>query len=221
MPAYLRGEKRDVLTYVRLGLATSNFFYGFNTKDLDGGANVSQADLIAIGHTAAANLPAGAIYYLRAQSPKPGRVRKQINANPGVAQKGSVSTFYGAGSITTALAAGWKIVKRPRGVSLSNNARYVTAIAKLSNGVLYCFPMNKADFDTYQADLGLMSPASITTPAERLKLVQASSFPRPGRVSLALADGSDFSSFFSTDQYDSLITKNYKIIEQELNFAEA
>lgn len=219
MPAYLRGEDREILTYVRLGTSASTVFYGFNTKDFSTEANVATADLIAIGHTAPANLPQGALYFLRAQSPKPGRVRKVINKNPSVSQKGSVSTFYGAGSLDTALAAGWKIVKRPRGVSLQNNSRYVSAIVELSNGALYTWPMNKADFEAYGSTIGAQSPTTITTPAERLRLVQGSSFPRPGRVAKTLEGGKQFGSFFATDKYDDLVQANYTVLEPELTQA--
>lgn len=219
MSAITRGEKRDKLTFVRVGSATSNVYYGWDAKDLTTEANLSTTDLAALGHVTIDSLADSDLYFLRAQSPKPGRAKKTINKAPGVNDKATVSTFFGAGSVKDLLRAGWKVEKRPRSVSLANNSRYITAIAKLSNGVLYCFPMNKADFDTYGEALGLQAPASITTDAERLKLVQSSGFPRPGKASKDLVGGSDFSSFFSTDKESDLRTAGFKIRMAELTDA--
>lgn len=211
MPNYLRGEKRDQLRVVRLHSAQSQIFYGFNSKDLSANPNVSQADVIALGHSNLENLGAGALYFLRAQSPKPGRAVKIINPNPGVDQKGSVSTFYGAGNASTAMANRWKLRSRPRGVTLSQTARYVTAIATLSNGVKYCWPMNRADFNTYGTALGLESPRQITNDAERGRLVSGASYPRPGTASINLEGGRQFSTFYSTDSENSARAADFSI----------
>lgn len=216
MSAITRGEKREKLTFVKVGSVTSNVYYGWDAKDLASETNVGAADLAALGHVAIETLTSADLYFLRAQSPKPGRAKKVINAAPGVANKATVSTFYGAGSVKNLLQAGWKVEKRPRGVSLSNNTRYITAIAELSNGTLYCFPMNRADFDTYAEPLGLKAPASITTDAERLRLVQSSGFPRPGKAGIQLPSGASFSSFFSTDKESDLRAAGFKISMSEL-----
>lgn len=215
MPEYLRGETRDKVTYVKIGNANSTVYYGFNAKDIKDETNVTQQDVQALGHIAGDALPQGAIYFLRASSPKPGRAVKILRRNPTVNQKGSVSTFYGAGSARTAMSAGWKLRSRPRGVTLTQNARTVTAIAQLSNGVLYCFPLNKKDFDTYRGSLGLKAPTEITTDAERLRLVSGSSYPRPGRVSLDLGNGSQFSTFFSTNSENAARGGQFSIVTLE------
>lgn len=219
MSAITRGEKRENLTFVKVGNATSTVYYGWDAKDLTTETNVSTADLAALGHVTIDSLADSDLYFLRAQSPKPGRAKKTINKAPGVNDKATISTFYGAGSVKDLLRAGWKVEKRPRSVSLANNTRYVTAIAKLSNGILYCFPMNRADFEAYGEALGLQAPTSITTDAERLRLVQSSGFPRPGKAGKELVGGADFSSFFSTDKESDLRTAGFKISMSELTDA--
>ena len=221
MPSYTRGENRDLLTYVRIGTGASNVFYGFSTKEFSNEQNVSEADVLALGHYEALDLPQGALYFLRSQSPKPGRMKKSIRRNPGPGQKASVSSFYGAGSVQAAMKAGWKIIKRPRGVSLSSTARYVKALCPMSNGLMYCFPMNRNDFDLYSGLLGLQTPATITNNQERLRLVQACSFPRPGRASIKTNEGAEFSSFFAYNAYENLIQQEWKILEEELIDLEA
>jgi hypothetical protein len=216
MPSYTRGEKRDNLTFVELNAVGSNVFYAWYAKDIASETNVTSADLTALGHRQAASLPAGALYLIAASSPKPGRATKKIVDNPGVTQKGTVSTFYAVGSVSSMLSQGWKLTKRPSIVSLSNNARFVTAIAELSNGLSYCFPLNRADFDTYGAQLGLTTSATINTDAERNRLVAGCSFPRPGRASLDLGNGADFSSFFSSNSISELQQAGYKILYPEL-----
>ena len=215
MPSYTRGETRENLTLVRVNSSESTLYYGWKSKDLASETNVATSDLIALGHTNFENLASGSIYTLRAQAPKPGRCNKIIRRNPTVVQKGSVSTFYGAGSLKTALAAGWNPIKRPRTVSLTNTPRYVTAVAELSNGVFYVFPLNKADFETYKAALGLKAPREVRSTAERNRLVRGASVPRPGRVGKDLGDGKTFSTFFSTESESSALDTDLKLIERE------
>lgn len=215
MPSYTRGEERDVLTYVRVNSATSIYHYGWKAKDISKETDISEADLLALGHIKRGSLPQGSVYTLRAQSPKPGRATKRIRKNPGPGEKGSVSTFYGAGFLSAALGAGWSGVKRPKSVSLKNKARYVTAIAKLSNGSHYVFPMNKTDFVAYKAALGLLEPQQITTTQERESLVRGCSIPRPGRVSKDIGNGQEFSSFFSTDAEDAALAAEFGVVERE------
>ncbi len=216
MPIYTRNELRENLTYVRVGSDTANLFYGWKAKDLASESGISQADLTALGHLAPELLPTGARYFLGANSPKPGRATKTINSRPSASQKGSVSTFYGTGSIRGMLNLGWKITKRPRSVSLVDNSRYISAVAELSNGLLYAFPMNKDDFATYGAELGLKSKASITTNAERNSLIAGTSFPRPGKAKKQLSNGANFSSFFSTDKLGDVEEAGYTILFGEL-----
>ncbi|OKH47296.1 hypothetical protein NIES2101_23955 [Calothrix sp. HK-06] len=192
--------------------------YGFNTKDLAAIAGVSSADLTNLGHViAGTTIPTGKVIVLGARSPKPPRVTKKI-ANAGVGAQQSISTFCAFDKLTQALAAGWKLSTQRRGVSLrpeTSAKNSLTAIAELSDGSLYCFPMNKADFSTYGASLGLKSPTTITTATERGKLVSGSSIPRPGNASLEVSGGT-FSSFYSTDAKDTASTAGFAILTDEV-----
>lgn len=199
MPAYLRGQQRDILTYVR---ANPRLLYGFSTKNFSTREGISEADMTALGHLtpAAANQVANAIRVFAANAPKPPRFRKRL-ANATTAQAATTNTFGSYNAIGTAEAAGWRLSKPGRAVILrrpSAAARSITAIAVLSDGTFYAFPMNKADFDSYGAALALLSSTQITTENERNALVSGSSYPKPGKAALKLGNGSTFSSFYST-----------------------
>lgn len=196
MPSYTRGKSRDNLVAVKL---EGNSYYQFLTKDLAAVNGVSEGDLGLLGHIklgeGGGTLPAGAIVFLRANSPKPPRVRKKITGT-----QGSVGTFCAVEALKNALRGGWNLSKGAITVSVrATGSRTVTAIAVISNGALYAFPMNKADFETYKEPLKLQGSESITTDTERSKLVSGSSLPKPGKAKLVLSTGSVFSSFCSHD----------------------
>lgn len=222
MPSYTRGKKRENFTFVAVN---NTILYGFKTKDISAIAGVSSADLVTqLGHmtaTEAANAGAARIMVVGANAPKPPRVSKKIS-NAAVGTQQSVSTFCSVITLSAALGAGWNLVKTGRGVILraaSAGKGTVTAVAKLSNGASYAFPMNKADFDAYGAQLGLESAATVTTPDEKAKLVSGSNNPRPGRAALELADGSIFSSFFSSAT--DLGTSGFSQLTQEVVLVQA
>jgi hypothetical protein len=197
-------------------VANGNVYYGFKTKDLANVQGVSAGDLQALGHKQASELSAGALIMLRAQAPKPGRAKKTVTANPTASQQGTVSTFYGKGQESAALAAGWDLLNGGRAVGLTNNVRTVSAGAVISNGFFYIFPMNKTYFDTYKSALGLVAPTEINTDVEEGLLVRGSSRPRPGRAILELASGGTVNTFYSYDAISTAKQAGFKLISKEV-----
>jgi hypothetical protein len=187
MPSYTRGRARDVLTYVAVN---TKLFYGFKTKDLSAIAGVSAGDLTSqLGHVSPAAVAAGGLLCLGANAPKPPRVTKKI-ANAVASAQGSVSTFCAYNRLAQATAGGWVLSKQGREVGLRTDGRSITALVEIApNGVLYAFSMNRADFDAFGQELGLQSAASMTTTAEIDRIVFASSMPKPGRATKAVANG--------------------------------
>jgi len=212
MPAYLRGKVRDQLSFVRVS-TTQQVWYGFKTKDFAGISGVSQADIGALGHFEIAALPQGAIKFFAANSPKPPRVKKTVTKNPTVEQQGSVSSYCSVQMLDQAQNAGWDLVQRGRGVSLTANARSTTVGAKLTGGGIYVFPMNtKTATDNAEA-LGLLRPTQMGD-AERDRSFSGSSKPRPAKVAKALDNGT-FSSFCSSDALSAALQAGYSLLEAE------
>jgi hypothetical protein len=195
-----------------------NTFYQFQTKNLAAVAGVSAGNLSELGHIDLsdagnlASIPQGSVIFYKANAPKPPRVTKKISTNNESIGQQSVGTFCAVDVLTSALGAGWRLSKPARGVSLSNTIRTVTALAELSNGILYAFPLAKTDFDSFGGELGLKSSESVNTAAERAKIVRASTLPKPGRASKVLSDGSTFSSFYSTNANPSGYTLTSEIL---------
>lgn len=206
MPSYTRGRLRNQMTYVSIN---ATLRYGFRTKDLSQITGVSEADLTALGHTAIGAVGAGAVLCFGANSPKPPRATKRLTRSVSDVQ-GSVSTFCAFNRVSNAIAAGWS-VRSGRSVGLRSTGRTTTAVVDLGAGqAMYAFPMNTADFNTYGADLGLQSGASISG-AELNRLVTGSSQPRPGRATRILANGVTFTSFYSPDQKEDLQQNGWRI----------
>lgn len=216
MPAYLRGQPRDEPVAARAVSATANTFYGFKRKDIENVQGINRTDVSALGHFTLTALPQGALTFYRATSPKPPRVTKVATRNPNSTQQGSVSTFLSVGSERTAINAGWNLVSGRKVVNLKITARYLTAIALLSDGTFYCFPMNIDDFGSFGADLGLIAPNTITTATERARLVMGCSRPRPARVGRQVGNGGKFSSFCSFNSLDSALAAGFYFISGEL-----
>lgn len=199
-----RGKKRNKMIAVKV-VKNQNTYYQFQTKDLAAVAGVSASDLAQLGHInvgdagAQASIPSGSLIFYKANAPKPPRVTKKISTNNQSTGQQSVGTFCAVDVLQSALGSGWSLSKPGRGVSLSNTGRTVTALAELSNGTLYAFPMAAADFASFGEELGLKNSTSINTDGERAKVVRASTLPRPGKASKVLSDGSTFSSFYSTN----------------------
>jgi hypothetical protein len=89
----------------------------------------------------------------------------------------------------------------------------VTAIAELSSGALYAFPLNRVDFDRVSTVLGLQSAAQITTVTERNSLVTGSR-TKPGRCSIE-DSGGVFATFYSTAAEAAAIAAGYNIERPE------
>lgn len=220
MSVNTRGKKRDTLVYVLVNVKT---YYGWKRKDLSSLAGITEADLTTIGHLKAegATLTPGNIIIIGAKAPQPARITRRISTAT-VGQQQSVSTFCAHDKTSAALGAKWSISESKKAVNLqapSASKGSHSAIAILSDGSRYCFPMNKADFDTYGAELGLTGAATITTAAERNTLVSGSTRPKPGRATKRLEDGSTFSCYFSTDKQGDMMELGYSIREEEMVIA--
>lgn len=217
MPAYTRGRLREVITFVALN---EFLFYGWKAPDLASNLGVTSGDLVgALGHVdsvMALNTPS-AILITGANSPKPARVVKRNPTAP-ITQSGSTSTFVAYDKMADANVAGWSLAKAARGVKLTSstaNTRACTAVATLSNGLNYCFPMNKADFTTYGAELGLQSGEQMNTAGE-LKRVATGTRQKPGVAAKEVGTGT-FSSFFSTNKLDDITAAGYSLVRPERN----
>lgn len=212
MPSYTRGQLRDQNVAVKL---TSTTFYQFKTKDLTSIPGVNASDLTVLGHIPigenGSGLPSGATVFLRANAPKPARVGKKVNNDSGNVQS-NISTFCSFDALTNTLRAGWNFQKQATTVTLSTTGKQVTAIAELSNDVLYCFSLNKADFDQYKEPLGLIGAEQINSDPERERLVRGSSLPKPGKAKLKLENGKTFSTFCS---HFAPLTGGFTRISQE------
>jgi hypothetical protein len=211
MPAYIRGSKRDQLRFV---LLNPIFAYGWKTVDLAARTGISAADLSTqLGHMTAAEADAVAnrIMVTGANSPKPARVVMRDITAP-VGSPGSTSTYVAYDKLAAATTAGWSLAKQARGVRLTANIdgkRSVTAIAELSNGLLYSFPLNKADFDRVSATLGLVDAASITTATENNSLATGCR-TKPGKCSNEDSEGI-FSTYYATAAKEAAIAGGYNI----------
>lgn len=214
MPGYTRGQTRENLRFV---LINPVFAYGWKTKDLAAAVGVSEADLTTqLGHmdAVAAAAVANVVMVTGANSPKPARVVKRIQGAT-TAQAASIGTFLAHDKLAAANAGGWSLTKRGRGVRLTGNVtgkRSVTAVAELSNGLQYAFPLNKTDFDLVSADLGLQSAAQISD-VEAAKLVSGSR-SKPGVAAIEDEQGT-LSTFFSTASREAALTAGFSIINDE------
>lgn len=215
MSAYTRGRKRDQLRFVNIN---DIFLYGWNTVDLAAATGISAADLnLQLGHLEAdaASVIVGRIMVLGANSPKPARAVKVIPGAPTTAA-GSVSTYLAYNKRAAAQTAGWKIGGVQKGVRLTApvaGKRSQTAVAELSNGLLYAFPMNQDDFTLVGSTLGLQSASQISS-LEAKKLATGMSSTRPGKASLE-DSGGILSSFFSTASRDAATAAGFSIVEEE------
>lgn len=215
MPSYTRGKKRPNLVFV---LINDFLYFGFKSKDLTTITGVSTSDISALGHIPEGSTFGGKIKIIGANAPTPPKVSKKI-PNATVEQQKTVSTYCDYSSLDDAQVLGWNLIKTKQSVnlrSLNVNRSSLTAIAELGDGSFYCFPMNRDDFESYGADLGLQSATGITTESERKRLVSGCSIPYPGKASKLLAGKSTFSSFFATSKADDLLSLGYSIESEEI-----
>jgi len=222
MPEYTRGSLRDQLRFVALN---SIFHYGWKTVDLAARTGIASNDLATqLGHLTAteADAVANRIMVTGANSPKPGRVVKRDPTAP-VSQPASTSTYIAFDKLAAAAAAGWTLATQGRGVKLTadvDGRRSCTAIAELSNGLLYAFSMNRADFTTYSGTLGLASAGTITTDTERNKLATGCR-TKPGKASIETGSGV-FASYYATASRGAVLAAGFSIDSEEvIEFAAA
>lgn len=213
MPSYLRGIERDQAVAVKVYKPQINTYYGFKSKRIEAIDNLNASDVAALGHLPFSSLPDGALIFFRATAPKPPRCRKVLRRNPAVNQQGSASTFYSVGRERQVIAAGWDLSTGAKSVNLKTKRRYITAIAEMDNGALYCFPLNRNDFDTYAGALGLKAPSAIRNDTDRGSLVMGASRPRPAVAAKDLPDGSSFSSFVSDSAINNLAQADFYQVE--------
>lgn len=211
MPSYTRGKLRDQLVFVR-PRADSSLFYGWKTKDLGSISGISEAELREqLGHVKASELNS-VPGVLRANAPKPARVKKTVNRNAAATAQVSISTFCDATKLKTALSEGWTIGKNGLGVSVSRSARSETCVVEV-DGVLYAYPMNKADFEAYKA---LIGAKDTLTDADLKRMVRGSSNPRPPKMGLQISTGdvvSSFSCYVSEDKVSSLLSDGWQLLD--------
>lgn len=215
MPAHIRGTRRELLRFV---LINPVFCYGWKTIDLAAIAGVSAADIAALGHmdSTAANAVANRVMVVGANSPKPGRVTRKF---PGAVttQRGSVSTFVGFNAQVAAVGAGWTLAGFPKGVRLTApgpSRRSITAVAELSDGTRYAFPLNQADFELVRVPLGLQNSTEITTAVERQRLATGMSSTKPGLASNEDSGGS-LSTFYATASEETAAAAGFTIKTRE------
>jgi hypothetical protein len=215
MPSYTRGILRDQLTFVKIG--DSSLYYGFTTKDFASltGVSLSVANIATLGHLQSTNVPTGGLRIFGAKSPKPPRMTKVVNANPGPSQQGTVSTFVATNNVAAAETEKWKLTNPGRGVTLTNNARSKTVGATLTGGGIYLWPMNATDVTTYATELGLQIPEQISA-IERAKAFSGATRPRPAKVTKPDANGKNFSSFCSADKLDNLLAAGWQLLKPEI-----
>jgi len=215
MSAATRGRKRDLVRFVPIN---DVFLYGWATVDLAAATGVSAADLTTqLGHLTpeAAGAGAGTVLVLGCNAPKPARAVKKL-ANATTATSGSVSTFVAYNKKVAAVGGGWNISGNQRSVRLraaSAGKRSVTAVATLSNGLLYAFAMNAADFALVGGDLGLQGAAQISS-LEAKKLATGMTSTRPGRAAIEDSGGM-LSSFYTTASRDTAAAAGFDILSDE------
>lgn len=213
MPEYTRGRRRDTYTLVRLTNNPSTF-YAFYRKDYSGIQGIANNSFAPLGHTTNVSVPPGSYIFLRAQAPKPARVKRFLNRDAGPNEQIAISTFCSPLSINSAQNAGWRLTKPPRSVVL-RNARSVTAIAELSTGALYCFPLNSTDYDAWRVELGLTNFSGINSATERALLVSGSSIPRPGKVERPNGRGGKQTTFVATGSEDAAERAGWTVVTRE------
>lgn len=216
MPPYTRGRDRN-LYYISLvagGAAPGGFslYYGFTTQDIDIVPTVSGAKTL-LGHLTV--VPTNGYKIVGASAPKPPRVKKNLATDP--TEQSSVTTFCAPANLIAAKGQGWKTAKQGKQVKLSGGRKTVMVFATMENGSAYVFPLNRVDFATHGATLGLELASTLNTATERARAFSGATSPRPGVATLetlaAAAAGnndavaySTFSTFYSTAQADSIVT---------------
>ena len=208
MPIYTRGSLRDQIRFV-LPFVGAGFRYGFLTKDLAAVKGVTAGDISPLGHilpTALGSNPG----VMRANAPKPPRVRFTHTPQATATQQKSISTFCSADKLKDALRTQkWRLAKPALSASTRKDDRNTTA-AVLTGKVFYCFPMNSTDFSTYSSLIGAESKIG---DAESKKIVWGSSQPRPAKMGLRIGGKKGtFSTYVADRQVDNLRGAGWKVL---------
>lgn len=223
MPASTRGKPRNRLCMLRMNSA--GLYYGFKTREFTG-TGVSDGDLNAqLGWILPPSgipefLDPNSLLIIRANAPKPPKFTKKIT--PTGTTTGliplSLTLFCSPEKISTAIAAGWALAKRARGVKFvgeTSSTRQMTAFVKVpattgTGNYYYGFSCDKSTFTNYGTLLGLKSTAQLSVAERESRCFVGASDPKPKRASLKTVNG-DVSSFCSEDEVLNLIAAGWSI----------
>jgi hypothetical protein len=218
MPSYTANVLRDQLAFVRVNSAP--LYYGFKTKDFSALPGITGADITALGHLSSGSVPANSFKVIGANSPKPLRAKKRINANPSAAEQGSVSTFVADNAVATAETAGWSIVGNGRGVTLRNDSRAITVGIELTGGQIYLETKNASDVNAYAGELGLQLPGTISA-AELRRGIMGATRPRPPRVQKKRPGGGTVTMPVDPIGLDDALAAGWSLVSPEVVYGAA
>jgi hypothetical protein len=203
-----RGVKRDKRIAVKVS-TIQKLFYEFRTKDFSAATSISAADLSTIGHIALGDegdntaIGQGSILLINCNSPRPPRVSKKLARPSGNSQAArrapnSASTFCAVDKVKAATAAGWRVQDRGLAPGVGSTPKSIITGARLSNGLIYVFPLERASYSIAKEPLGLIDPETINNESERARLIRACTAPRPGKATKNFPDGSTLTTFYSS-----------------------
>lgn len=210
MPSYLQNKSRDKLTFVQVR-KNRPLYFGWNAKNITAETNVSEEDVVLLGHREPADMRtiAEAICIIGANAPKPVRATKIINRNPAPDQQGSVSTFCSGAYFARAQQGGWKLGASVRSFGLRQDSKITTVAAKVEGGGLFLVQKKSTAFvNQYASELGLILPGSLSE-SDLAKCFVGTSKPRPPRVQKDNA-GSTFCSF---DSLQNALQSGWQLVE--------
>ena len=223
MAASTRGKSRDRLCMLRLN--SQGMYFGFKTREFSG-TGVSDTDLNAqLGWILPPSgipsfLDPNSLLILRANAPKPPKFSKKLTPSgttTGVIPL-SLTLFCSPEKISTAMAAGWALAKRSRGIKFvgeNSSSRQMTCFVKVpattgTGDYFYGFSCDKSTFTNYGSLLGLKAPAQLSATERESRCFIGASSPKPKNATLKTANG-NISSFCSEDKVFDLIAAGWSI----------
>lgn len=165
MPQRRDRDRVYVLCKARAG-STETIAYGFNS-----GADAAARG--ALGQVPLSSGAPGKVIVWGANKPKPGRMAKTTAT-------GTESSFVSDTNIATAKAEGWQSIASPKLVAPSSSTK-MKLVKVTTSGMLYAWMMDKGDFDSFGAALG------ITEVAANDEVVVGCSKPKPGKAVQTIA----------------------------------
>lgn len=183
MPFASLGKKRDQLRAVP---CTGKIYHGFLTKDLGAIGGVSEGDITALGQKTLAEVPNTHVVVSGQNAPLGARFRKKLgNGIPVLGTQGSVSS-YGNGTgnvqVATAAAAGWRLTKPVRLITVRDTVKSAAVGVTLANGLIYVQSVPKQYLSAeVKAALGLIYAPEFKS-AERARSIRASKQFPPSSV---------------------------------------